>query len=142
MDVAEFLLARIAEDEAYARLAAEPSDGDGRTAEWTEDASGVLWTGDDYHPLGDSALSRHIERWDPARVLAECEAKRRVVAAYQDERSRRDIYESEESRAVEDDEQRMHRRSAAARCRGLEIAIEALAAVYADHSDHRDEWAV
>lgn len=53
MNLSEFLLARIAEDEAMARDA---------------QAANI-----------DTVVHEHIERWDPARVLAECEAKRRIV---------------------------------------------------------------
>jgi len=84
-DLAEFLLARIAEDETGARQAV----GDG-PASWTArpywftaslsaDIPGV--TTDELHL--DHA--QHIARWDPARVLAECEAKRRVVMFMSDE---------------------------------------------------------
>jgi hypothetical protein len=82
----------------------------------------------------------HIARHDPARVLAECEAKRRVVEAYRQEQARRDAYEADEARAVEDDQKAALRRSTAARCRGLEIAVELLALPYAIHPDYRDEW--
>lgn len=77
-DLIAVLLARIAEDEAAARAALAP---------------------DEMHPYGDAALPRmtpeqvpyeverllggswghHFARWDPARVLAECEAKRCIV---------------------------------------------------------------
>ncbi len=85
MRLEEFLLARIAEDEVAAREA--PS---GR---WhvTRDPLGVhvetnnvnmrgrvlMAVGDDHGHPGQGA--EHIARWDPARVLAECEAKRRLV---------------------------------------------------------------
>ncbi len=67
--IAEFLLARIAEDEAVA-LASDP------LLRWPQNAdefpveAGV--------PLARATLL-HSRRWDPARVLAECEAKRRLV---------------------------------------------------------------
>lgn len=73
-DVAEFLQARIAEDEAAvaAILRQRPT--------WTADNTEVR----DAPSLtiafvrGDYA-AEHIARWDPARVLAECESKRRIV---------------------------------------------------------------
>jgi hypothetical protein len=84
----------------------------------------------------------HIIRWDPERVLAWCQAQRLIVDAYLDERARRDAYQSDELRATEDAEQTVRRRSSAARCRGLEIAVEALAAFYADRPGYQEEWAL
>jgi hypothetical protein len=65
MTLTEFLLARIAEDEEAAQGATIEPVGSGRT--WFDG-----WS--DAHPVG-----RHIGRWAPARVLAECEAKRLIV---------------------------------------------------------------
>lgn len=61
VDIDEFLLARIAEDEQRAETEA------------------VLRDGDPYYApegLEQSAFDRHI---NPARVLADCQAKRRIV---------------------------------------------------------------
>ena len=118
MTLTEFLLARIAEDE-----------------EWVRHPDWCRAVADDQACDCDG----------PARVLAECEAKRQIVESYLAERSRRDIYQSAESRAVEDDGtdlmgQAQARRASAARCRGLEIAVEALALPYADHPDYDEEW--
>lgn len=83
-DLAEFLLARIAEDQKWARAAAKfhPTpwrlDPEVQTTmevgRWLADASdeGVLVANGD-------AAARHIVRHDPARVLAECAAKRAIV---------------------------------------------------------------
>ena len=60
-EVVEFLLAQIAEDEAVARAAIKDSEG---SLDWAAD--------------GDPT-DIHIARWDPARVLAECEAKRAII---------------------------------------------------------------
>jgi hypothetical protein len=59
----------------------------------------------------ESDLAAHIARHDPARVLAECEAKRRIVEmhAYQEEHFTPD-------------------------------ELRALALPYADHPDYREEW--
>lgn len=111
MDLVDFLLARIADDEEVARAAVDPDrpgthwhwvmDGNDtpvrpghlegaqeeqtislRTIEETETRSGVgplphfvIHSLQDVHPGG----GEHIARWDPARVLAECEAKRRLI---------------------------------------------------------------
>lgn len=95
-DLAQFLLARVAEDEDRALRA--PA-GPWRLTEITE-GIGLRWymvegapppagtsrpdQGADGDPTSvvdveDESLGRYFERFDPARVLAECEAKRRVV---------------------------------------------------------------
>jgi hypothetical protein len=104
----EFLLARITEDEAVAQQASKtgrlpvPSRGtEGYEAvvrsKWrvTPGAPGVkiepengwciygpLSEGGDNDGGADEFTAPHIARWDPARVFAECEAKRRIVAAH------------------------------------------------------------
>jgi hypothetical protein len=75
MEIAEFLLARIAEDEAVARAALRES-----SYEWSDNA----FTEAVELAQGEGAVevaTAHIARWDPARVLAECEAKRRIIHA-------------------------------------------------------------
>ena len=83
VDLTAFLLERIAEDEAVARAAT--------VAPWTADAGGIRSPGvpvamqagwDGTVLVGRLLLDRdgdHIARHDPARVLAECEALRRIV---------------------------------------------------------------
>ena len=61
-DMAAYLLERIAEDGWSAREAAGNHPGP-----WVQGG----------HDHG--AATAHVVRWDPARVLTECEAKRRVV---------------------------------------------------------------
>lgn len=66
MNLADFLLARIAEDETAARAALQRGS---TVYDWA-----VLR--DRHFILADS---HHIPRWKPARVIAECDAKRRIV---------------------------------------------------------------
>lgn len=103
MTITEFLLARIAEDEAVAR-----------------DVDDVAWAG-----LFDGTwggVNDHGARHDPARVLAECEAKRRIIAGCVD--------------AI-GEELTMPYGGAS----GLgQHTVAHLAVVYADHPDYRDEW--
>jgi len=109
----EFLLARIAEDEAAARAAAEhrvPTLGKSQPGatvagirrdrtrvgeRWLARYDNVVSAEFDDGLRAVFALSgslgmdlaQHIARWDPARVLAECEAKRHligVISAYDD----------------------------------------------------------
>jgi len=75
MTLTEFLEARIAEDEEVARGAVDEQQG----GHWHE-------PGDDMPMFGFSValpltFAEHAARHDPARVLAECEAKRRIVAS-------------------------------------------------------------
>lgn len=91
MTLVEFLLARIAEDEADARKA-EPGPWIGWRG-WFEEGQGKRPDRPDGHAVlardgrswvvhewgSDEGSVPHIARWDSARVLAECEAKRRIV---------------------------------------------------------------
>lgn len=82
LTLTDFLLARIAEDEAAAQAASLHGD-----TTWTQtdplrkegqvESVRSVVTYDDGSPNADQAA--HIARHDPARVLAECEAKRRIV---------------------------------------------------------------
>jgi hypothetical protein len=117
----EFLLARIAEDKRMAADAAQQSG--------TEE-----WNPEDGSPAGQRNAADHVARYDPARVLAECSAKRRIVLACRD--SRPDMH------------------FLGARPRGLAefllspsdqhqlaaLTLALLALPYAQHSDYRPEW--
>lgn len=133
----DFLLARITEDEEVAR-AASPSpwsfpgvesvaggtlyDADRRIVdlvyEQPEDHDGSIVR----HLLVPEADANgaHIARHDPARVLVECEAKRRIVG-------RHDVVDAAGGCAFCGEP---------APCEHLRI----LASVYADHLDYRAEW--
>src|SRR5438067_2058538 len=80
MELAEFLLARIAEDEGVARAAT-----DGRwevLPYWFTSPLGNPYSASVPGVIPeeiDPDDAAHIARHDPARVLAECEAKRRIV---------------------------------------------------------------
>jgi hypothetical protein len=133
MTLTEFLLARIAEDEAAARLAIPPRWDDAEsTPHWRHDGnpSGAFMAGQ--MVIGQASswrevdqdggrFARHIVRWDPARVLAECEAKRRIIE-----------WASSEGMPNPDSEY----------SRGWLTAgyfiLRSLAAAYADHPDHPD----
>jgi hypothetical protein len=95
-DLTDFLLARIAEDEAWLRSAAE---------HWAC-----------YPPPQE-----------PTRLLAECEAKREIVRAYQ--------LRAEQGSGRGGEVIGYH-------ATGVAVAIRHLAAVYADHPDYRGEWRI
>jgi hypothetical protein len=97
MTLTEFLLARVAEDEEWARWVGAAQD--------SERSRGVAFVSS----LGSSSVT------SAGRVLAECEAKRRIVGlATLPER------QSFSSPWVD--------------------ALMALALPYADHPDYREEW--
>jgi hypothetical protein len=121
----DFLLARIKEDEAAARAAGVGAWEAGERCVWRESPIATLDIVTD-GAAGDGGvetpeIADHIARHDPARVLAECEAKRRIV-----EYGHRAALETEDRFAIY----------------GLAIAdvLRALAQPYADHPDWREEW--
>lgn len=88
MDIAEFLLARIAEREEVARKATQ-----GRWKLWgmqvladpvgNSDLDDAVQVAVTTHETGLRTFNaEHIAYWDPARVLAGCEAKRKIVERY------------------------------------------------------------
>lgn len=109
MSIVEFLNARIDEDETEARKAINPP--------WRSEGLYVVVSDQDAPADGDP---KGGARWHPKRVLAECEAKRQVVAL------------------------------AGIVTRGnldgpsvslwADRALRSLAAVYAEHPLYRDEW--
>ena len=134
MTLTDFLLQRIAEDEAVAREAtpgkwhaddtystvtAEPYTS-AREAYDRASAAVDCWVIPESMDsrVGDHNLA-HIARHDPARVLAECEAKRRIV-----ERAGFLIDEPDGLGNL---------------CEGI---LMDLALPYADHEDYREEWRV
>ena len=161
MTLTEFLLARIAEDEAVAREASG-STVVGEPYNWRPSPNGDEWgvphrSGPETEVLvalrpavpqppevmsgqwGQVAVwededgdwlptARHIARHDPARVLAECAAKRRIVEQCEEmcERDRMDAGTGYWEVAAD----------------ASLAAVRALASVYADHPDYRQEWAL
>ncbi len=111
METTEFLLARIAEDESVAKGALRKS-----SYEWSDNA----FTEAVELAQGEGAVkeaTEHIARWDPARVLAECEAKRRVVESVE--------------------------RAMRTGTSGLgPSVVRTLALPYADHPDYDEAWKV
>lgn len=112
-DLIAFLRARLYEDEAHARFAF--ADHNDAGPNWTEIWSGTVDTGDDHIATGDAGLSRHIERFDPARVLAEVAAKRQII-------EEGDLHDTTDASVL-------HR-----------SVLKLLALPYADHPDYRDSW--
>lgn len=133
MTIVDFLLARIAEDEAaaasthsgrwtvvtlddgwqspstYVVEAPPPAPGVPRYDQGEPDDP--LWVMD----TQEEAIARHVARHSHARVLAECQAKRAIIEQVSD-------IEWTGSYAVRD------------------VVLGHLAAVYADHPDYQPEW--
>jgi hypothetical protein len=105
MTLTEFLLARIAEDGAVARRGmSEPAYLHWGDSAWEETYK--MGEGEGCSEEG----AAFIEHMSPARVLAECEAKRRIVAQFQPSRN------------------------------GYSDLLALLALPYADHPDYNPEW--
>lgn len=127
MDLAEFLLARIAEDELT-------RDEIHRTAPFECDVV--------FNARVDPTFGWTCTCGVPARVLAECEAKRRIVEHC------RPTYavlyrESERLLAHAFDQDQMQTVASSDLMwphDGAEPTLRTLATVYADHPDYREEW--
>jgi hypothetical protein len=113
MELHEFLIARVSEDEAAARRLPE--------SRWYVDDDGCLEQPIDEGPDGEDILPNHHNSWhlalDPARVLAECESKRRIVEMMRASYSENDV----EYWALHD-------------------ALQLLALPYASHPDYDENW--
>ena len=111
-----FLLDRIAEDEALAEAAWDAS-------EWCNPWAMSRET----RPAEDG----HIARWDPARALEECKAKRAIIDLAAEATGLDVRVDGEWGVGVRDEEKDPYLG---------DLILRALAAVYADHPDYRDEW--
>ena len=164
MTITEFLLARISDDEAVALKASEQigqrwcggggelrtlAHGDPRATEpcWLQ----VAKMGSEYGPHGRPAewetgwwprvdAFAHMARHDPARVLAECAAKRAIVERYIHNLSLAESYRNPKWRDAMNDQDRIEHRMQEARAATSLEACVALAAIYADHPDYQPEW--
>jgi hypothetical protein len=140
-DIVEFLLARIAEDEAVARAASPGpwlyttvgSVGGGTLYDHSRTIGSLIYEQPGEHdgrivrPLLEHEADvngRHIARHDPARILAECEAKRRIVEAWADPFGQWNAPQADAARAQKD------------------YTLRLLALPYADHSDFDPAWRI
>jgi hypothetical protein len=118
----EFLLARIAEDKRIAVDGATAQGGEG----WNVD---TLAAG-----LPEPRAAEHVARFDPARVLAECAAKRGIVLACRAARPDLSILGAR-PHGMADFPVAPHDQHQLA---ALTLAL--LAMPYAAHHDYRSEW--
>jgi hypothetical protein len=119
-ELPDFLLARIADDEALARgvRGAMREDAVERTETSPSGDAGIVWS--------DLDRTMLAKRFSPERVLAECDAKRRIIELHQE--------------ALDGLVQTSSPAAAGAVRVGAETLM-ALALPYADHPDFRPEWA-
>lgn len=123
MDITEFLRARLDDDEAYALMAF--ADHNEAGPEWSEPWNGGVLTGGrggEVVDTFDSGLSSHMARHDPARVLREVAAKRRLVDQWADRYDDNPHATSPEAADAAD-------------------VLHTLASVYSDHPDYQRQWA-
>ncbi len=130
LTLAEFLLARIAEDEAAARAAQFSNGRWHRTGEWARATAVARDFGPDVVLERSGTLAwddnEHIARHDPARVLAECEAKRRIITeAAPGIEKLQVLVDGEWGPEGEDEPERL---------------LRLLALPYAAHEDYLQEW--
>ena len=133
MTIAEFLLARIAEDESAARLA-------GNIQAWRSDTHGTYLTRDgkrfltvDLDAAGAGEYWNYAARHFPARVLAECAAKRAIVE--------KRLAIGLPDRPIDGGQAWLSGAHEAVDAERGHI-LRTLAAVYADHPDYAPEWAL
>lgn len=124
-DLAEFLTARLDEDEAVAKRAAG-ADAVQKAGHAPGDWS---WLGSFGQPNpGDYALIDYQVRFDPVRVLREVEAGRHILARYEDCLVRQDdgsyptATAREQAREYED------------------FVLPSLTAKYSGHPDYEEDW--
>lgn len=132
MTPTEFLLARIAEDEAVARASTpSPWAWDGEDLQDSIVSTVVGPNREDHYVITtdsrvygpNDATAEHIMAWAPHRVLAECAAKRQIVDRWRYFDAGREPYHADMAD-------------------GILSTIRALAAVYETHPDYDPEWSL
>jgi len=111
MNITEFLEARIAEDENLAQAILDRSAPDA----WDNPMeTGNFWPEE----------VRFLDQHSPARVLAECAAKRAIIEMWEDPESFGPLPDGVDAGAA----------------MATDDAVKALAAIYKDHPDYQQEW--
>lgn len=135
-DLVAFLHRMYNEDERVAREAATPGD-------WEVQGYHVLGKGvpPSRGPLVSFAIgyAEHIARWDPARVLRQVNAKREILAEY--EEAARAAAEVAEIDFPDEARGRVERAGYSQSAAALYRVTAHLATEYAAHPDYRPEWA-
>ena len=131
MTITEFLLARITEDEEAANYANTGVRWESWNRSWdTEPQRDIAGGGVRLFTVPEM-YDEHVARHDPARALAECKAKRRIVELHPPR-----WQEVERSRKMGEDEVRVERVAGPFYDEELRI----LASVYANHPEYDQDW--
>jgi uncharacterized protein YhdP len=144
VDLVQWLREQLDEDERIARAVRVPHDwhqGPGDDPEWTDAELVCMWPPEFHTPyerdkhwrgltVEGAELAEHIAAHDPARVLREIEAKRRVLRQHEDVRAQ-----------VRNPVSAENRRAARVEQGALEDVMRLLALPYADRPGYRQEWA-
>ncbi|MGW3191619.1 DUF6221 family protein [Streptomyces ardesiacus] len=127
VDLVEWLREQLDEDERTAR--ATIWDGSGNKLDWELIASATIDVGGDEFYVGDRTIANHMMAWEPARVLREIDAKRRLLDLHR---------EAEDPQEMQD------------YCTTCEVTgnypyfpcqtLRLLALPYADRPGYRPEW--
>ena len=143
MTIEDFLLERIAEDEAAATAA-------GNLQFWRYDNEPLGWSlendgGERILTVDPGTIAvgnywNHAARHLPARVLAECAAKRAIVERYLENLDRVMAYRNPRWRDAMNDSDRFEHRLQEARCATSLEDCWSLASTYAEHPDYQQEW--
>lgn len=140
MTIIEFLEARISEDELAATEGisgqADPESGWGYMDHALTPHVGIIH---------EAVQAEHIIRWHPARVLAECAAKRAIISRHKPDRILENWYWSRRRCAECGKEWHKWLNNDVPTDIGPEQGcptLRALASIYADHPDYQDDWKV
>lgn len=139
MTLTEFLTARLDEDESAALAAAKYPGKDWTTHPGRDNSEAVVFE-DAGSPIAwidipdAMAVAGHMASHDPRRVLREVEAKRRILADYENQYG----YDLPEGVAEGRDPDERMRDQASSDALGI-VAAD-LAAVYSDHPDYNPDW--
>ncbi len=121
-DLADFLLARIAEDE--------------QKAQWAAHAWASEFVVEGATDTGNGWVRAHVARWAPLKILAECEAKRRIIDLHSDTRDHGAGGITHTGRCDTCGENIWRDPDDQFPCETL----KAVALPYADRPDYREEW--
>jgi hypothetical protein len=110
MDIADFIRARLDEDE--------------QAASGLVNAAKMLGAKPDFYGAGGPAAEAFWERFDPTRILADVAAKRQLLSTYAEAAK---FYDR-------------NRRAPAGELHGLRTAQLLVALPYREHPDYRPEW--
>ena len=133
-DLTAFITARLDEDEAAAKACNGPfpwKAADDEDDSWiVKDAAGEALIYDEGTPSLDEA--KHIARHDPARVIREVTAKRAVLAWYADSVDASKLFKEKLGTGTH----------MAAAAESYLNVMRGYAAVWPDHPDYKQEWAL